>query len=84
MTDTLGLLLTVQVQPADVQDGHGGVDVMLNAVGKYPSIKSSSPTQPMSAAVQPRSSSAPASMWRSCVAPMTLPVADGKARDFRS
>jgi transposase len=39
VTDTLGLLLAVQVQPADVQDGHGGVDVLVDAVRKYSSIK---------------------------------------------
>ena len=39
VTDTLGLLLALKVQPANIQDGHGGVDVIVNAVDKYPSIK---------------------------------------------
>lgn len=38
MTDTLGLLLAVHVHAADIQDRDGGVDVVLDAFGKYPSI----------------------------------------------
>ena len=39
VTDTLGLLLTVQVHPADIQDGQRGVDLFLTAIAKYPTIK---------------------------------------------
>lgn len=39
MTDTVGLLLAVRVHSADVHDAHGGIDVVLAASAKHPTLK---------------------------------------------
>jgi len=39
VTDTLGLMLSLCVQPANVQDRDGGLEVAASAKAKHPSIK---------------------------------------------
>lgn len=39
MVDTLGLLLRVAVQPADVQDRDGGIDLLVGADQEFPRIE---------------------------------------------
>ena len=39
MTDTVGLLLALRVLPANVQDAHGGVQVVAAAFEKYPTLE---------------------------------------------